>query len=108
MAKRRKRKGSRARKRKGTAKQRRAWKAAGRRLKAWAQKEADIDYKAGASFGTRVMVQRADNPKEAALALDKVYGTGNYGQDRFGQWWVKEGDRIVISVRKSKLDEIRG
>jgi len=65
-----------------------------------AQEERDIDYTTGASASTRMLFQRSSNPKEAALVLDKLYGAKNYGQDRFGQWWVKEGDKRVAVLPK--------
>ena len=64
------------------------------------QREQDIDYDSGAPISTRVMVQRADNPNEAKKVLEKSYGQGNFGQDRFGQWWVKQGDKRVSVLPK--------
>src|SRR5215472_12083774 len=55
-----------------------------------AQADADIDYETGAPINIRAQVQSADNPNEVYKALERRYGRGNFGQDRFGQWWVNE------------------
>lgn len=55
----------------------------------------DVDYETGASAAAKLRLQRADNPREAMLALEWLYGKGNAGQDPSGRWWVKDGDRKV-------------
>ena len=56
-----------------------------------------IDYETGASFGSKFDVERADNPKEARLALEKIHGKDNVGQDEKGNWWVKQdGKKVAV------------
>lgn len=64
------------------------------------QREADIDYTSGAPVPTRMMLQRASNPDEAKLVLERSYGPGNYGQDRFGQWWIRQNDKRISVLPK--------
>jgi hypothetical protein len=59
------------------------------------QQEEGIDYKSGGKIASRLDLQRASNPDEAKLVLENSYGAGNYGQDKFGNWWVKQGDKKV-------------
>ncbi|MDE2098995.1 MAG: hypothetical protein KGL39_17205 [Patescibacteria group bacterium] len=49
-----------------------------------------INYSKGVDFATRVDLERADNPEEAKLLLEKRFGAGNVGQDDKGEWWVKD------------------
>src|SRR5262245_51143579 len=55
---------------------------AGKQVSDWRGFEGDIDYKTGAPMDTRVALQKAENPNEAALVLERYYGPGNYGQDK--------------------------
>jgi hypothetical protein len=65
------------------------------------EQEKDIDYTTGAPFIVRTQVQGADNAAEAYKVLSHFYGEKSYGkgfgQDRFGQWWVKQdGKRVAV------------
>lgn len=55
----------------------------------------DVDYETGASAAAKLRLQRADNPREAMLALEGLYGKGNAGQDAGGRWWVLDNGRKV-------------
>jgi hypothetical protein len=54
------------------------------------QEESDIDYYTGAPAIVRAQVQGAANPTEVWKILERDYGRGNFGQDRNGNWWVKQ------------------
>lgn len=43
-------------------------------------------------FPAQFDLMRADNPHEAKLSLEKLYGQGNVGQDKRGRWWFKNAD----------------
>lgn len=59
--------------------------------------ESPIDYKTGGHFGLRVGMQRADNPEEARLLMEQVFGKENVGQDKKGNWFYrKDGKRIAV------------
>ncbi len=57
--------------------------------------DPSVDYGTGASWATQLAVAKADNPNEAAAELERSVGAGNFGQDKGGRWWVKEGDKKV-------------
>lgn len=59
------------------------------------QHQPDIDYSSSAPFSVRVMVERASNPKEVKLELGKFYAPEDFGQDKAGRWWVREGGKKV-------------
>lgn len=69
---------------------------------AWKIEPADIDYQTGAPFSSKFAVERADNPEEARLALEKIHGKGsaespNVGQDKKGNWWVmQDGKKVAV------------
>lgn len=60
--------------------------------------EKPIDYTRGSPFAVRVNMQRSDNPEEARALLESVYGAGNIGQDKKGEWWFKdeEGNKVAV------------
>lgn len=61
------------------------------------KQDEDIDYKTGAPTVVRSELQGAANANESYKVLDRLYGKNNFGQDRFGQWWVKQdGKRIAV------------
>ena len=69
-----------------------------------AQEESDIDYKTGAPYIARTRLQGARNPAEVQKEMERLYpGKGNTGQDRFGQWWVKEDGKRVAVLPKGLL-----
>src|SRR5712671_898651 len=67
------------------------------------KEEADIDYSTGAPFSVRAQLQGAQNPTEAYKTLERTYGRGNFGQDRFDQWWVRQD---VPSSKAGSLEQI--
>lgn len=71
-----------------------------RGMEIFAEKDKTIDYSKGAKYSTQMLVQRADNPNEIALQLEKIYGPKNYGQDSKGGWWVKEDGKQVSVFRE--------
>lgn len=58
-------------------------------------RDRSVDYGPGAGFVTERALKEADNPKEAKAVLEKIYGKGNAGQDRGGNWWVKKGGKRI-------------
>jgi len=57
----------------------------------------DVDYDTGGSWVAKVAVQKASNRDEARLALEKLYGQGNVGQDQGGRWYaVVNGKKVAI------------
>lgn len=67
--------------------------------------EPDIDYQKGAPFNVQLALARADNPDEAAAALERRVGPGNFGQDRRGTWWIKEdGKKVAVRPQGSPKD----
>jgi hypothetical protein len=56
----------------------------------------EYDTKSGAPIALRVALQRASNPDEAKLLLDKQYGGGNYGQNQHGEWWVRQNGKPTM------------
>ena len=63
-----------------------------------------VDYGPGAGFVAERALKEADNPKEAKSVLEKIYGKGNAGQDRGGNWWIrKDGKRISVFGDNSGL-----
>lgn len=56
---------------------------------------SDIDYDTGASPIAKYWLTRSDNPAEAKKALENFYGSGNFGQDASGRYWVKENGKKV-------------
>lgn len=67
-------------------------------------RDRSIDYGPGAGFVAERALKEADNPKEARSVLEKIYGKGNVGQDRGGNWWVKkDGKKISVFGDNSGL-----
>jgi hypothetical protein len=58
-------------------------------------RDPDVDYASGAPWNVQLALARSDNPEEAQAALERRVGAGNYGQDKSGNWWVKQGDKKV-------------
>lgn len=58
----------------------------------------DVDYDTGLPWAAKVAVKDSDNPTEARLALEKLFGPGNAGQDKGGRWWVKtkSGKKVAV------------
>lgn len=57
----------------------------------------DVDYDTGASYLAKIKVKDASNPQEAKLALERLYGKGNSGQDKAGNWWVDiDGKKTAV------------
>lgn len=54
-----------------------------------------VDYDTGASWKAKVAVKESDNPVEARLALEHIYGPGSAHQDQGGRWWVSENGKKV-------------
>ncbi len=67
-------------------------------------RDHSINYGPGAGFATETALKEADNPEEAAAVLQKIYGKGNYGQDRGGNWWVrKNGQKVSVFGDNSSI-----
>lgn len=62
-------------------------------------REAGIDYETGAPPAIQTALARASNPAEENLALSKYYGSGNYGMDKHGNWWVnQDGKKVSVTA----------
>ena len=72
----------------------------------WTIAPPKIDYEAGSPFSAKFAVERADNPKEAKLALEKLYGKENAGQDKNGNWWIKQDGKRVSVFGKGSLSSL--
>lgn len=57
--------------------------------------EPDIDYQTGAPWMVRVNIEKADNPNEVKKTLSQFYKPEDFGQDKGGRWWVREGGKKV-------------
>lgn len=64
-------------------------------LRDFAGRDADIDYSAEAPWSVRYQVGRMDNPSEVRKYLKKFYGDSDFGQDKGGRWWIREGGKKV-------------
>ena len=73
----------------------------------WTIAPPAIDYESGSPFSAKFAVERADNPTEAKLALEKIYGKGNAGQDGNGDWWIKEGNKRVSVFGKGGMASLK-
>ena len=58
-------------------------------------RDRSVDYSKGAGYTTELGLKEADNPAEARAVLEKIYGKGNAGQDRAGNWWIKKGGKKI-------------
>lgn len=73
----------------------------------WTIAPPKIDYESGSPFSAKFAVERADNPKEAKIALEKIYGKGNAGQDQAGEWWIKQDGKRVSVFGKGGLASLK-
>ena len=59
--------------------------------------DPSVDYDTGASWKAKVAVKESDNPTEARMALENLYGKGNAQQDKGGRWWVVDkGKKVAV------------